>query len=79
MALDVEQLYLNRRGSLIAMQIMPLVQVGPSPSSTKNACYFFSRIEKNDLRYVSYHFIDQPERMFPIKDMHETISLLLNV
>jgi hypothetical protein len=74
--LDVERLYLVRKDGGRALQLLPLVQVGPSPSSAKNACYFFNRLEKDGLRYVSYHFIDQPERMYSIEDACEAISLL---
>jgi len=59
--LDVERLYLVFRYSARALPLLPLVQVGPSPRSAKNACYFFNRIEKDGVRFVSYHFVDQPE------------------
>ena len=74
--LDVEQLYLVNKDGGQALQLLPLVQVGPSPSSAKNACYFFNRIEKDGLRYVSYHFIDQPQRRCPVEDVGDLISLL---
>jgi len=74
--LDVERLYLVRKDGGQALQLLTFVQVGPSPPSAKNACYFFSRIEKDELRYLSYHFIDQPVRKYPIEDAREAISLL---
>lgn len=74
--LDVERLYLVGRDGGRALQLLPLIQVGPSPSSAKNACYLFSRLEKDGLRYVSYHFIDQPERIYSIEVACEAISLL---
>lgn len=77
--LDVERLYLIRKDGRRPLQLLPLVQVGPSPPSAKNACYFFSRVEKDGLRYVSYHFIDQPERRCPIEDAGEAISLLQEI
>jgi hypothetical protein len=74
--LDLERLYILQNESRRGLQLLPLVQVGPSPSSAKNACYFFSRVEKDGLRYVSYHFIDQPERKYLIEDASEAMSLL---
>ena len=74
--LDVERLYLVKKGAPRALQLLSLVQVGPSPSSANNACYFFSRKEKDGLRYVSYHLIDQPERKLPLEDALDAISLL---
>jgi len=35
------------------------------PQSGNNACYFYSRVDKEDYRFVSYHFIDRPERKIP--------------
>ena len=59
--LDVESLYLSRKDSGRALKLLPLVQVGSSPQSAKNACYFFSRLEGGGARFVSYHFVDKPE------------------
>jgi hypothetical protein len=38
-----------------------LVFIGASPPSAKNACYFFNRVEKEGVRFVSYHFTDRAE------------------
>ena len=74
--LDVERLYIIQTDARVALQLLPLVQLGPSPTSARNACYFFNRIERDALRYVSYHFIDQPERKWPIVDAGEAGPLL---
>jgi hypothetical protein len=59
--LDVERLYLSKRDSGNALKLLPLIQVGPAPRSAKNACYFFNRLEREGARFVSYHFVDEPE------------------
>jgi len=59
--LDVDRLYLGSRNSGRALLLLPLMQVGASPASAKNACYFFNRIDRDGARFISYHFIDQPE------------------
>ncbi|HEB35852.1 MAG TPA: hypothetical protein ENI18_08435 [Candidatus Aminicenantes bacterium] len=59
--LDVERLYLSKRNSGETLLLLPLVQVGPSPQSEKNACYFFNRLERDGARFVSFHFADYPE------------------
>ena len=41
--------------------LLPLVRLGASPADKMNACYFFNRVEAEGLKYVSYHFEDQPE------------------
>jgi hypothetical protein len=63
--LDVDLLYLSKKDSTRALQLLPLVQIGPSPQSASNACYFYSRVDKEDLRFVSYHFTGEPERIIP--------------
>lgn len=68
--LDVERLYLVSRDSGRALLLLPLMQIGPSPSSARNACYFFNRVDKDGARFISYHFMDQPE----LKDQSDETS-----
>jgi len=77
--LDVERLYLSRKDSGKALKLLPLIQVGPSPQSAKNACYFFSRLEPDGARFVSYHFTDRPELTEQFADATEAIKLLTEV
>ncbi len=77
--LDVERLYLSKKDSGRALKLLPLVQVGPSPQSAKNACYFFSRLEREGARFVSYHFTDQPELKGEFHEATETINFLTQV
>jgi hypothetical protein len=77
--LDVERLYLASRDSGRALLLMPLMQVGPSPSSAKNACYFFNRVDKDGARFISYHFVDQPELKDQSEDTSAAIRLLTQV
>ena len=77
--LDVERLYLARKGSASALKLLPLIQVSASPSSAKNACYFFNRLDKTGSRFVSYHYVDQPEMVGSFIDAEATIKLLTEV
>jgi hypothetical protein len=74
--LDVERLYLSRKDSVRALKLLPLVQVGPSPQSAKNACYFFNRLERDGARFISYHFTDKPELTSQFPDATEAITFL---
>ncbi|MDQ8145422.1 MAG: hypothetical protein P3A27_05055 [Gemmatimonadota bacterium] len=74
--LDVERLYLATAGTGSALKLLPLVQVGPSPESAKNACYFYSRLERGGARFVSYHFADQPELSGEFADVLEAIRFV---
>jgi hypothetical protein len=77
--LDVESLYLSQKDSGGALKILPLVQVGPSPQSAKNACYFFSRLEREGARFVSYHFADKPELTGRFDGATEAIKFLTKI
>jgi hypothetical protein len=79
MWLDVETLYLSKKDSSKALKLLPLIQVGPSPQSAKNACYFFSRLERDGARFISYHFTDKPELTGQFADATEAINLLTGV
>ena len=76
-ALDVDHLYLLKKDSTRALKLIPLIQVGSSPQSAKNACYFFSRLEREGgARFVSYHFTDKPEMSGQFTDATDAIKLL---
>jgi hypothetical protein len=77
--LDVESLYLSKNDSGRALKLLPLVQVGPSPQSAKNACYFFSRLERDGARFVSYHFTDKPELTGQFDEAMAAIKFLTEI
>ena len=77
--LDVERLYLSKKDSGRALKLLPLVQVGPSPQSAKNACYFFNRLERDGARFISYHFTERPELTSQFPDATDTINFLTQV
>lgn len=74
--LDVERLYLSNKNSGGALLLLPLVQVGPSPQSAKNACYFFNRLEGDGARFVSFHFADNPELTGQFEEATDVIKSL---
>jgi len=74
--LYVDRLYLAQQNCGRALLLLPLIQVGPSPTSAKNACYFFNRVATGGARFISYHFEDQPERTYQSGDMATTMLLL---
>lgn len=74
--LDVERLYLSKKNYPGVLKLLPFIQVGASPQSAKNACYFYSRIDHGGERFVSYHFADNPEITGPLADAFGVIKLL---
>jgi len=77
--LDVERLYLYKKGSPGALKLLPLIQVGPSPRSAKNACYFFSRVESDGVRFVSHHYDVESEWKDTFADVTATIESLSQI
>jgi hypothetical protein len=51
----------NRR----PLQLLHFVRMLPAPDTEEIACYFFNRLEKNGVRWVSYHFEKDAERVTP--------------
>jgi len=80
MPLEKDDLYLApREGVGQALRLLPLVQVGPSPQSAKNACYFFSRLERDGAKFVSYHFTDKPELTGQFDEATAAIKFLTEI
>jgi hypothetical protein len=74
--LDLDRLYIAQKSAPRALALLPLIRVGPSPSSATNACYFFNRMERDGARFVSFHFVDQPELTGDFDSTAEAIRLL---
>jgi len=76
--LDVEKLYIIQKNQGGALELLPLIQFSSAPKSNKSACYFFNRIDSKSQtsRFVSYHYIDEPEINEESIETANTIKLL---
>ena len=74
--LDVDSLYVINGDQCNALKLLPLVRVGASPGTAKNACYFFNRTERDGARFVSYHFAGQPELSGLFEEAIDAIKFL---
>lgn len=54
--LDNQKLYLRHGNNLEPMELLPFVRMMPSPSTQQNACYFYNKVDGENVRWVSYHF-----------------------
>ena len=79
MAMDVDRMYLMNKGERQALKLIPLLQMGPSPLSDNNACYFFNRIDRSGVRFISYHYADRPELTGTFAEASEIIQFLTSV
>ena len=74
--LDVDSLYIVSGRQNDALKLLPLIQVGASPETAKNACYFFNRTEKEGARFISYHYAGQPELSGRFEEATDAIRFL---
>lgn len=75
--LDTDFLYLQHHRDLEPVRLLPVSRMRESPRTPQNACYFFSRVNSDGVRWVSYHFemdadITTPGERF----RNEVLSLL---
>jgi len=61
-------LYLLHQNSNRPIKLLPLIRIIPGPKTNKDACYFYNRIDGNQVRYVSYHYEDDSEHFLDIDD-----------
>ncbi len=72
--LESERLYLFDAISQKAMLLRPLIRVMPSPVKKANACFIFSRSEKDGAHFVSYHFEEESSMTASFADLDETFQ-----
>ena len=74
--LVVDRLQLLSRDANRPLTLLPLMHVGASPASAKNACYFFNRVDTEGLRFVSYHYADESVQMARFDETAAVIRFL---
>lgn len=72
--MDSRKLYILHENQLQPLELLPFVQLGSSPESEQNACYFYNRLEEDRARYVSYHFGDESEIFGP----NDVVEIVFN-
>ena len=69
--MDSQKLYMLHEDQLEPVELLPFIKV-----EKNNACYFFSKIEKNIPHYVSYHFDQEPSLDIPLDELESTFKKL---
>lgn len=59
-----------------ALKLLPLIKVMPSPRTEDNACYFYSRQQRNGIRFLSYYFDADAEVVQPFSDVADILKSL---
>jgi len=74
--LDEEQLYLWSPERDVAVELLPFLRLGSTPEEEKNACYFYNRVQGDGVRFVSYHFAEEPDMVGDFPDTLDAIRFL---
>ena len=60
-----------------ALQLVPLIRLGPAPESDRGACYFFSSRDRGgEFHFKSFHYEGQPESTLHDDTLSELFSEL---
>jgi hypothetical protein len=74
--MDKHKLYLLHNNQLRPVELLPLFRLKESPRTQQNACYFYSRLVGEDVRWVSYHFEGEAELVCADNELRAALSLL---
>ena len=74
--MDKRKLYLIHSNQSKPIMLLPFIRLMESPKTQQNACYFYNRVNKEGVRWISYHFESEAEIVRPDDEVISTISLL---
>lgn len=74
--LEDGRLHILAQGEDTALALLPLVRMMTSPTSAQNACYFYSRQDGSEVRFVAYHFTSEADVVGPFQDATAAIGRL---
>ena len=63
--MDSNELYLYYVTTRHPLQLLHYVRMLPAPESEEIACYFYNRVEKGGVRFVSFHYEKEAEQTLP--------------
>lgn len=74
--LDTKKLYLAEGDERDPLELVPLVRIMKRQETGENACYFYNRMQKDGVRWVSYHFEPEPERVSAVTEDAALVAFL---
>ena len=63
--MDSSELYFFDNTTREPLKVLHFFRMMQSPETEEIACYFYNRLEKKGVRWVSYHFEGKAERVEP--------------
>jgi hypothetical protein len=74
--LDDGKLYFQDVEKRFPLKLIPFFIMMSEPQHEKNACYFYSKLEKGSAKWITYHYDQKPEmHMFP-DDLGDFLEIL---
>jgi len=74
--MEYEQLYILHKGSERPIKLIPYIKFIRGPKTNNNVFYFYNRIDRNQIRYMSYHNEDDSENFLDLNPEIEDVFLL---
>lgn len=71
-----EKMYLLPHNQFQPIELLPFVQMREAPKTQQNACYFYNRIEGNQVRLVSYHYDKEEEVFIDLENISSFLNML---
>ncbi len=59
--MDTQKLYLLHENQNQPVELLPFFKLMESSKTQQNALYFYSRVEGDEVNWVSYHFVPEAE------------------
>lgn len=75
--LETPKVYIRIKDTDMVIELVPFIIFKDSPSNQNNACYFYSKVEKGETKYISYHYEDEPEDFEPGEAAFDIIKKLI--
>jgi len=72
--MDANELYCYDVVTRRPLQLLHFVRMLSAPESEEVACYFYNRLENTGVRWVSYHFEKEAERIEPDSSVIKLIN-----
>jgi len=74
--MERDRIYLLDMSSRTPLEVVPFFRMMPGPKTEETACYFYNRVVKDGVRWVSYHFEQEAEVVKPDKILLDLIQEL---
>jgi len=74
--LDSKNIYIMHDNQFNPIKVIPLMQMRVTPETKQNACYFYNRVDKSNVRLISYHFAQENEIFEPVNSISSILDML---